>query len=478
MTPALGILLALLLQGSPPSPAVAPPASLQFGRFGTLPLHRPAGPPSQVVLLLSGAMDSPETAKMAGALASWGALVVVVDAQHYVATTEKSGANCSYPAADLETLSHFAEQKLELPRYIPPLLVGDATGATLAYATLAQAPPSTFQGAVTVGFCPVIQVKRPFCPGNDLHADRKWAGTGIKLEPATRLESPWIVLDGPACPEGSAKEFLAPILTARLLSTPAPGPPAEGSILLRQAFDSFGATRQKEAATAAARGDLQDLPLVEIPAEGAAKDAFAVILSGDGGWVGLDRKIGRRLADLAVPVVGLDALTYFWTPRDPEGTAHDLARILEHYFQAWGKRQAILVGYSQGADVLPFMVSRLTPELRARISLVALVGPDKDATFDFNFGGWMSDRPKRPDLPVLPEIPRLQGSPVLCVYANAEKDSPCTRLPPGAAIRLGVPGGHGFNRDVNIITDRILKEAGLRPKNAPAPEGAPKPKRG
>jgi type IV secretory pathway VirJ component len=203
-----------------------------------------------------------------------------------------------------------------------------------------------------------------------------------------------------------------------------------------------------------------------------------VILSGDGGWVGLDRKIGRRLADLAVPVVGLDALTYFWTPRDPEGTARDLARILEHYFKAWGKSRAILVGYSQGADVLPFMVSRLPPELRARLSLVALVGPDKEATFDFNFGGWMSDRPKRPDLPVLPEIPRLKGSPVLCVYANAEKDSPCTRLPPGTAIRLGVPGGHGFNRDVNIITDRILKEAGLRPKNAPAPEGAPKPKRG
>src|SRR4051812_3670623 len=167
MTPALGIVLAFLLrlaaaQATAPAPAVsgAPaasaPASLQFGRFGTLPVYRPAAAPTQVVLLLSGDAAGAETAKMAGALASWGALVVVVDTRHYLETTEKSTAHCSFPAADLETLAHFAEQKLALPRYIPPLLVGDATGATLAYATLAQAPPSTFQGAVTAGFCPAI----------------------------------------------------------------------------------------------------------------------------------------------------------------------------------------------------------------------------------------------------------------------------------------------------------------------------------
>jgi type IV secretory pathway VirJ component len=492
MTPALATLFALLFQLQPA--AAAPPGAaeaLQYGRFGTIAVHRPAGPPSQVVLFLSGEAASPETAKMAGELSSWGALVLVADARHYLATTEKSAAVCSYPAADFEALAHFAEQKLALPRYIPPLLVGDGnpavpmTAATLAYATLAQAPPGTFQGAVTVGFCPQIQVQRPFCPGYDLHADRKWTGPGIRLVPATTLGNPWFVLPGPTCVAGSAKDFAATIPRAKVLGAPegAPSPATGGNpALLRQAFDAFGAARQSEAQTAAARGDLQDLPLIEVPAKPKAKgqetDVLAVILSGDGGWAGLDSRLGVRLADLSVPVVGLDSLKYFWTPREPDGTARDLARILTHYFKVWGKRRAILIGYSQGADVLPFMASRLPAELRQRIALVTLVGTDADATFDFDFEGFMSDRPKRPDLPVLKEIPRLQGTRLLCVYSKAETDSPCKHLTKGSGVTLAVDGGHGYSHGVNILTDRILKEAGLRPKSAPSPKGAPRPKAG
>ncbi len=39
---------------------------------------------------------------------------------------------------------------------------------------------------------------------------------------------------------------------------------------------------------------LEDLPLVEVPADTEAGDTFAVFLSGDGGWAGLDKEVGRR----------------------------------------------------------------------------------------------------------------------------------------------------------------------------------------
>ncbi|HTQ78693.1 MAG TPA: AcvB/VirJ family lysyl-phosphatidylglycerol hydrolase, partial [Thermoanaerobaculia bacterium] len=170
------------------------------------------------------------------------------------------------------------------------------------------------------------------------------------------------------------------------------------------------------------------------------------------------------------PVVGVNSLKYFWVARDPDGTARDLARILEHYFKAWGKSRVMLIGYSQGADVLPFMVSRLPPALRARIALVTLIGTDTAATFDFAFGGFMSERSQRPDLPVSPELRRLKGTKVLCVYSNVEDDSPCKKLPKELATVLPVAGGHVYNHGLNVITDRILKEAGLRSKNAPTPK--------
>jgi hypothetical protein len=43
---------------------------------------------------------------------------------------------------------------------------------------------------------------------------------------------------------------------------------------------------------------------------------MAVVVSGDGGWAGIDRDLGEELAREGLPVVGLNSLQYFWKPRD------------------------------------------------------------------------------------------------------------------------------------------------------------------
>ena len=109
------------------------------------------------------------------------------------------------------------------------------------------------------------------------------------------------------------------------------------------------------------------LPLVEVPAKQPAGDLLAVIVSGDGGWAGIDHDVANDLASKGVPVVGLNSLQYFWNARTPDGAAADLQRIARHYLPAWGRQQLLLVGYSLGADVLPFMASRLPPDLLGRV---------------------------------------------------------------------------------------------------------------
>src|SRR6185369_10054298 len=78
--------------------------SLPFGRFGEIPIHRPAGPPTQLVLLLAGTSGAEAVTKMAGSLASAGALVAIVDVPRYLAAAGHNQAFCSYPSADLEGL--------------------------------------------------------------------------------------------------------------------------------------------------------------------------------------------------------------------------------------------------------------------------------------------------------------------------------------------------------------------------------------
>ena len=89
-------------------------------------------------------------------------------------------------------------------------------------------------------------------------------------------------------------------------------------------------------------------------------------MSGDGGWAGLDQDVAAALSAKGIPVVGLDSLRYYWTARTPDGLAADTDRIVRYYLAHFGKRRVLLIGYSQGADVLPFAVNRLPAATRAR----------------------------------------------------------------------------------------------------------------
>src|SRR3546814_3102258 len=94
----------------------------------------------------------------------------------------------------------------------------------------------------------------------------------------------------------------------------------------------------------------------------APGDSFAVLLSGDGGWAGLDKDVGEALKMHGIPVVGIDSLRYFWGKRTPDGLAQDVDRIIRYYAQRWHRHHVLLIGYSQGANVLPFAYNRLRSE--------------------------------------------------------------------------------------------------------------------
>lgn len=204
----------------------------------------------------------------------------------------------------------------------------------------------------------------------------------------------------------------------------------------------------------------KELPLIEVPARSSvARPYFAVIISGDGGWAKIDKSIAEKLSGQGVNVVGLNSLEYFWHKREPEVLARDIASVIEKYSARWNRSNVLLIGYSRGADVLPFAVSRLPELTRKRVALVALLSPSKSATFEFKVADWFKDRN---GLPTRPEIDKLRGTKTLCIYGTDDKDTVCTDVDSRIVRTIALSGAHHFDRDYEGLAKLITSQVSVQ----------------
>jgi type IV secretory pathway VirJ component len=460
--------------GDAPAPALAGELKLSYGPFGEVTVYRPRGAVKSVALFVSGDGGwNLGVVDMARHLLEENAAVVGIDIRRYRNSVNAPGAGCKSFAVDFEGLAHDVERRLKLADYLPPILVGYSSGATLVYATVVEAPKGTFAGALSLGFCPDLDVTQKICKGSGLAYEWQYAkGTnpppvkGVLFSASKTNVTPWIAFQGDAdqvCSPAATRTFVAETASAELVWLPKVG---HGYSVERNWLPQFRVAYQKLAAHAAppkvTLPEVADLPLVEVPTAAVAapgtESQFAVLLTGDGGWAGIDQDVAAAIAARGIPVVGWNSLKYYWQDRTPEAAAQDLERIVRRYAAAWRRPQVILVGYSFGADVLPFLYNRLPAELRDTVRSVSLLGLSDTASFEFHVSDWIpgADSGGRA---TVPEIGRMTGVPILCLYGADETDNPCRKLAGPTLRSVALAGGHHFGGDYEALAKQILDHA-------------------
>ena len=445
--------------------AAAPAEHFSLEPFGEVTLYRGSGKPKDVVLFISGDGGwNLGVITMAQKLADKGAVVAGIDIRHLLAQLEKAPEACVSPDTDLQNLSRYVQSKLGLEGDLQPTLVGYSSGATLVYATLVQAAEDEFKGALSIGFCPDLDLKKPLCTGAGIestpHNDDKGNLQGVNFLPAKKLSGKWISLQGEldeVCPAPAAKRFIDEVPGGEAISLPKVG---HGYAVERNWVPQFEAAYKRITAAPASSSTLPaqlgDLPLIIVPAApGPASPWFGVLLSGDGGWAALDRGVSKEFAKHQIPIVGWDSLKYFWTARTPQGISADLDRVLRYYAADWHKMHAVLIGYSQGADTMPFMVNRLPAATHELVGYTALLGLSDNAVFKFHVATWFGKATGT--IPTAPELEHWSGAPYLCLYGEGDKDAACDQLVGAGGESVKLPGGHHFGGNYAALATEILQ---------------------
>lgn len=441
----ISVMLAVVLGLAAMGQARAALTSVDGLTLGQLELVMPPDSPQGLVFLFSDeGGPTPEFEQAAAQLAELGLIVAPVALRPFLDRQDATARDCLYLVSDIEEASRRIQAEGSRGQYLTPIVAGTGMGAAVAYAALAQAPDATLAGAASDGFRTHIATKAPLCAGAPVTAA---AGGGFDYAPSP-LPGWWRV--APTEAEADAARTFAAAAGA-----------ADDAIVTPAAGSDLGARLSKllEAPLAAAAADtLEGLPLVELPV-GEPGKLMAVIYSGDGGWRDIDKQIAGRLQDKGIPVVGVDSLRYFWSEKSPEQMASDLDLIMDHYRDAWQRPDVVLVGYSFGADALPFAYNRLPKDQQANVRRLALLGLSRKADLQIHVTGWLGADVHEGELPILPELVRIPPSLIQCFYGVEEEDTACTLPELKGAQLVRTAGGHHFDGNYEALADAILTSA-------------------
>lgn len=418
----------------------------------SLPTDRIAYPDAKasgIVLLLSGTEGwSDREQTVSDALAADGAVVVGVDLPDYFAALAKEeDCTCLYLVSDIEGLSRQIHREQEIAAYLPPVIAGIGGGGALALAIAAQTPASTIAETIAIDPLASIPVEKILCtPAPKTVVE---GGVAYGLTPGPLPEPVRILLTPQADPAGEAHAD-ALKQTHPAIEITAWDETAE-TLLLQTVSTTLARLRQSSSPLG-----LPIVPTSVVPLH----DTLAIIYSGDGGWRDIDQKLAAYLVEDGIPVVGVDALRYFWTEKSPQETATDLSRIITTYRQRWNVKNVVLIGYSFGANILP-ATYRLLPERdKQTVSFLSLLALSHQADFEIAVTGWLGWAGAAKQGDPVDDLAEIEPHKIQCIYGTEEEDTACPAVEdiPGALIHSR-PGGHHFDgeyRALNrLIVDRI-----------------------
>lgn len=129
--------------------------------------------------------------------------------------------------------------------------------------------------------------------------------------------------------------------------------------------------------------------------------------------------MGKDLHAFGYDVFALNTQSYFWNQKTPEQTSSAIENYINQQLKGRQNQKVILIGFSFGADVTPFVYNRFSGPLKDNIQKVFIIGPSKTNDFKIHLGEYFGQEIKG-SLQVIPEINRMKNVPVMVILSDFE----------------------------------------------------------
>jgi type IV secretory pathway VirJ component len=199
------------------------------------------------------------------------------------------------------------------------------------------------------------------------------------------------------------------------------------------------------------------LPVIESVSMGE-NDYYIIFLTGNGGWRNLAQAVTDYLNSKNVSVIAINTKKYLWSKKVPAQIACDLETLIDRYDNKLGQSKVVFMGYSMGAEVLPFAVNCMEDKYINRLLDIIMIGPWQKATFKVNLLDYIMEVNKGSDIYL--ELLRMKTK-VGYVICDDNDISICKKDLDGVIDHDLLGGGHHFGGDYAALSKLIGKRLNL-----------------
>ncbi len=188
-----------------------------------------------------------------------------------------------------------------------------------------------------------------------------------------------------------------------------------------------------------------------------ANSSVILYLSGDGGFNSFSSSYCELLGKEGYTVGAINSKTFFWDKKTPNQIAKELTKILEQLLVGRKNQHVYFVGYSFGADVIPFLVNQLTADWKKRLQAIALIEPSTSTDLEIHVSDLLGRSNIKRSMDVVAEINKMIGVKTAIVLGEDELSFPIKTIRLANLQAIYLKGNHHFNGNAAEVVKATVK---------------------
>lgn len=188
----------------------------------------------------------------------------------------------------------------------------------------------------------------------------------------------------------------------------------------------------------------------------SADKPLVFYISGDGGYTSFSEGVCTTINKTGYMVTSLNSKSYFDDQKTPQQTTDDIVNYLNDQINKRKDKQFILIGYSFGADITPFVVNLFPDSLKKKLISVVLLSPSTSTDFETHVWDKLGWKKKR-SMDVVAEVNKLGAIKTTIILGDDDADFPINNIKLENFVHELLPGGHHYEGNTDEVAKTIMK---------------------